>query len=345
MVVSEPYGTTAGNRLQGPTPVQRHTLRHPSGLAVELLDLGASVARVEIPDGSDGAVPLCLDLDTLAEREDPARNPYLGATIGRWANRLRDSRFTIDGRDFPVEANEGAHQLHGGPIGFSHLVWHADATDTTVTFHRTSPAGEMGFPGTLDVTVTYEIDDRVLRVTYEATTDAPTIVSLTNHTYWNLGGPAEDDIGDHTVQLDADLVVPVDQATLPSGEPAPVAGTLFDLRMPTRLADRIGFRLPNGYDHCFMIRGEGFRRHARIVHPGTGRSVEIWSDRPATQLYTGVYLGGGAGADGRTHDPFAAVCVEPQHVPDAPNLRWAAPTVLRPGERDVHSLEFRFDWD
>jgi aldose 1-epimerase len=344
VAVSEPYGTTTGNRLQGPTAVKRHTLRSPSGLRVELLGLGATVARVEIPDGAGGVVPLCLDLDTLADREDPVRNPYLGVTVGRWANRLRDSRFVIDDHEFPVEANEGVHQLHGGPIGFSHVVWDADTTDTSVTFRRTSPAGEMGFPGTLDVTVTHELTERTLRITYEATTDAPTIVSLTNHTYWNLGGPDEDDIGAHTVQLDADLVVPIDHDTLPSGEPEPVADTIFDLRMPTRLSDRIGFSLPNGYDHCFMIRGEGFRRHARVTHPPTGRSVEIWSDRPASQLYTGVYLGGGPGADHRTHDPFAALCIEPQHVPDAPNLAWAPSPVLRPGEHDRHRLEFRFDW-
>jgi aldose 1-epimerase len=336
---------TTGNRLQGPTPVQRHTLRAPSGLTIELLDLGATLARVEIPDGAGGTVALCLDLDTLAEREDPIRNPYLGATIGRWANRLRDSRFAIDDHEFPVEANEGEHQLHGGPIGFSHLVWESEATDTTVTFRRTSPAGEMAFPGNLDAVVTYEIADDTIRVTYEATTDAPTIVSLTNHTYWNLGGPGEDDIGGHTVQIDADRVVPVDHDTLPSGEPEAVADTIFDLRLPARMADRLGFALPNGFDHCFMIRGHGFRRHARVVHPAGGRSLEIWSDRPASQLYTGAYLGGGPGADGRNHDPFAALCVEPQSVPDAPNLSWAPSPVLRPGERYLHRLEFRLDWD
>jgi len=336
---------TAGNRLQGPTPVNRHRLRAPSGLVIELLDLGATLHRVEVPDGAGGTVPLCLSLDTLTEREDPVRNPYLGATIGRWANRIRGSRFMLDGREIVVEANEGESQLHGGPIGFSHLVWDAEPADGSVTFRHTSPAGEMGFPGNLDVAITYELADHTIRVTYEAASDTPTIVSLTNHTYWNLGGANEDDIGDHTVQIEADRFVPVDHDTLPSGEPEAVTDTIFDLREPTRLADRIGFALPDGYDHCFMIRGDGLRRHARITHPITGRSLEVWSDQPATQLYTGVYLGGGPGAYGRTHDPFAALCVEPQHVPDAPNLDWAPSPVLRPEERYVHNLEFRLGWD
>ncbi len=345
MLVTEPYGMTSGNRLQDPTPVNLHRLTSSTGLAIELLDLGATLHRVEAPDGSGGAVPLSLSLDAVAEREDPIRNPYLGVTIGRYANRVRESRFAIDDETFELDANEGANQLHGGSLGFSHLVWDAEPADGRVTFRRVSPSGEMGFPGDLDVSVTYELTDRTIRITYEATTDAPTVVSMTNHTYWNLGGPTEPDVGDHAVQLNADLVVPVDDESLPSGPPEAVDDTLFDLRDAVLLSDRLGFALPNGYDDCFTIRGDGLRRHARVEHAATNRSLEVWSDQPALQLYTGVFLSGGPGADGRNHDPFAAMCLEPQHVPDAPNLDWAPSPVLLPGQHYVHQLEFRLDWD
>lgn len=343
-VVSEPYGTTKGTALQGPTPVRRHRLSTPAGLAVELLELGASLHRIEVPDGHGGTVPLSLGLETLTEREEPDRNPYLGVTVGRYANRIRDGRFGIDGRSFTLEPNEGHTHLHGGPVGFSHVVWDATPGDRSVTFRRVSSGGEMGYPGRLDVTVTYEVHDRTIRIVHEATTDAATIVSMTNHTYWNLGGPAEERVDHHRVCIAADHFVPVDAALLPSGAPEAVAGTPFDLRSSPELSDRLVL-LPDGYDHCYPVPGTGFRRHARVDHPASGRSLEVWSDQPAVQFYSGGMLGGGPGAGGRNHDRFAALCLEPEHVPDAPNLAWAPSPVLRPGERYRHELEFRLDWD
>lgn len=343
MLVTTVYGMTTGNALQPATTVQRHRLEASSGLAIELLDLGATLARVEVPGDDGEAVPLLLDLDGLADREDPVRNPYLGVTVGRYANRLRAAQFPLDGITYAVDANEGDNQLHGGSPGFSHVVWEAEAAADQVVFRRTSPAGENGFPGTLDVQATYRLEDHTIHVIYEATTDAPTVVSMTNHAYWNLGGPGEDDIGRHAVMLAAETVVPIDEATLPAGPPEPVAGTPFDLRQPVTLSDRLGFSLPNGFDHCFMVDGDGLRRHARVSHP-SGRTLEVWSDHPAIQLYTGAFLGGGPGADGRRHDPFAALCLEPQRVPDAPNLEWAPSAVLRPGERYRHEIRFHLHW-
>jgi aldose 1-epimerase len=339
------YGTTVGNSLQEPTEVRRHRLEAASGLAIELLDLGATLARVEIPGPGGEPVPLILDLETLAQREDPVRNPYLGVSVGRYANRLRGAQFPLDGITHAVQANEGDNQLHGGSPGFAHLVWDAaTAADDTVRFTRTSPDGENGFPGEMEISATYRLTDHEIRITYEATTDAPTVISMTNHAYWNLGGAGEDDIGDHSVSIAADTVVPVDDETLPSGPPESVEGTPFDLRQPTRLSERLGFSLPNGFDHCFMIDGEGMRRQARVTHP-SGRTLEVWSDQPAVQFYTGAFLSGGPGADGRHHDPFSAFCLEPQRVPDAPNLEWAPSAVLRPGERYVHELRFHLHWD
>lgn len=339
----EPYGTTRGHRLQEPAAVHRHRLANDTGLAIELLDLGATLRRVEVP-GHDGPVPLTLALDGTAAYEDPTSNPYLGVTVGRYANRIGHAMFTLDGLAHALDANEGDNQLHGGSLGWSHFVWEAEVGDEAVTFRRTSPDGEMGFPGTVDASVRFSLRGRTIRIDHTATTDRPTVVSMTNHSYWNLGGPTEADVRDHRVRIDATTVVPVDDAAVPTGPPRPVADTTHDLRRPTRLGDRLGFALPDGFDDCFPIDGEGFRRHARVDHP-SGRSLEVWSDQPAVQFYTGAYLAGRPGADGRTHDPFAALCLEPQHVPDAPNLPWAPSPVLRPGQRYVHHLEFRIDWE
>lgn len=339
----ERYGMTAGNRLQDSTDVHRWRLTASSGLAVELLDLGATLHRVEVPGEGGPSVPLALSLDSVAEREDPVRNPYLGVSVGRYANRLGNAEVTLDGLTYTLDANEGDNQLHGGAFGFSHVVWDAEEVEHGVRFHRVSPDGEMGFPGTVDAAVTYTLHDHHIAITFEATTDAPTVVSMTNHTYWNLGGPSEEDISDHAVQLAADTVVPIDEASLPAGPPTPVEGTPFDLRSSATLRDRLGFALPNGYDHCFMVEGDGFRRHARVTHP-SGRILEMWSDQPAVQFYTGAFLSGGAGADDRHHDPFGAMCLEPQHVPNAPNLDWAPSAVLRPGEHYVHQLEYHLHW-
>ena len=310
---------------------------------LDLLDLGAGIDLVRLPDRHGAVDDVTLTLDTLAEREDPGRNPYLGVTVGRFANRLAHGRITIDGEEHALETNEGHHQLHGGPVGFSHVVWDHELTDDGVRFHRTSPAGEMGFPGTLDVVVEYRLAPGVIAIEHRATTDAPTVVSLTNHTYWNLGGPAEPDVLEHRVGVPAATVLPVDDAALPTGAPEPVDATPFDLRVPTLLGDRIGFALPSGFDHCFVPDGAGFRLHTRVEHERTGRRLEVWSDMPGVQLYTGCFLEEQLGGRGRPHAPFAALCAEPQHLPDAPNHHWGPSAVLRPGAHYIHRLEFRYD--
>ncbi len=335
-------GTTAGNALQGPTDVHRYSLDDGGGATVDLLDLGAAIDLVRVPDARGEPADVCLALDSLSDHQDPQRNPYLGVTVGRYANRIAGARLAIDGRVHRLHANEGPNQLHGGPVGFDQVVWDAEPVTGGVRFRRTSPAGEMGFPGCLETEVTYRLTAGALSIRFEATSDAPTVVSLTNHTYWNLGGPAEPGVADHHVILPASRVLPVDAAALPSGPPIPVDGTAFDLRTGTRLGDRIGSALPAGYDHCFLPDGEGFRRHARVEHPRSGRWLEVGSDMTGVQLYTGGFLDGTASGRGRRHDRFSALCVEPGHLPDAPNQPWAPSPVLRPGERYVHRLELRF---
>ena len=323
-------------------PLERFTLTSAAGIEVELVDHGAAIEVIRTPDRSGEVADVTLRLDSDEDRL--GHNPHMGITVGRFANRIGGARFELDGVEHHLEANEGDNILHGGVAGFGKVGWSGErADDDTVRFTRTSPAGEMGFPGEVRVEVVYRLADDTLEIGFTASTDAPTVLSLTNHAYWNLGGPAEPTIDDHVVTLDASHVVPVDDTLIPDGEPVRAEGP-FDLRTGAQLGSRIGFALPNGFDHCFMIDGEGFRRHAVVEHPATGRRLEVWSDKPAAQFYTGAFLDG-PGGGGRTHGPYAALAIEPQHVPDAPNQPWAPSSVLRPGETYRHRLAFRLTTD
>lgn len=319
-------------------PLQRFTLRSTTGVEVELVELGAAIEVVRAPDRTGAVADITLRLDS-----DEARlgdNPHLGITVGRFANRIGGARLSIDGVEHSLAANENGNTLHGGPAGFGKVPWQGRRVDDeTVAFTLTSPDGDMGFPGELTAVTTYRLEGSTLSVLMEATTDAPTVCSLTNHAYWNLGGPDEATIDEHVVAVDASTIVPVDDDLIPEGPPVPAEGP-FDLRAGAHLGGRIGFPLPHGYDHCFMVDGAGLRRHARIDHLESGRRLEVWSDHPAAQFYTGAFLSG-PGGGGREHGPFAALAIEPQHVPDAPNQPWAPSAVLRPGETYRHHLELR----
>lgn len=309
-----------------------------------MVDLGAAIEVVRAPDRAGRVADVTLRLDDDEARLDHGRNPHLGVTVGRYANRIGGACFSLDGASHHLDANEGPNQLHGGTDGFGRQRWTvADQDDTAVRFELVSPDGDMGFPGEMRASATYRLAGTTLAIDLEAHTDAPTVCSLTNHAYWNLGGPSEATIDDHHVTIDAGRVVPVGDDLIPEGEPVAVEGP-FDLQTPAHLGRRIGFALPSGYDHCFVIDGDGFRRHARVDHPASGRRLEVWSDHPACQFYTGAFLPGSTGG-GRHHGPFAALALEPQHIPDAPNRPWAPSPVLRPGETYVHHLEFRLTAD
>ena len=322
--------------------LERFALRSDAGVEVELVDLGAAIEVVRAPDRDGRVDDVTLRLDSDQDRL--ADNPHFGITVGRFANRIGGARFTLEGVEYQLAANEGANMLHGGPAGFGKVRWTGEQHgEGTVGFTRVSPDGDMGFPGSMTTTVTYRLVGSTLTINHEATTDAPTICSLTNHACWNLGGPGEATIDDHVVTIDASSVVPIDDALIPEGPPTLVEGP-FDLREGVHLATRIGFPLPNGYDHCFMVDGDGLRRHARVDHPASGRRLEVWSDHPAVQFYTGAFLTG-PGGGGRHHAPYAALAIEPQQVPDAPNQPWAPSAVLRPGETYRHHLELRLGTD
>ena len=292
----------------------------------EILATGATLRQVWV----DGA-PCCLAFDDPASYARPATNPYLGSVVGRYANRIGGAAFTLDGTRHTLVANEGPNQLHGGPDGFAHRAWTVvDHTPDATTLRLRSPDGDQGFPGAVDVTATYRAGDDAIEVILQAAADAPTIVNLTNHTYWNLagGGP----VADHVLTVPAHRLVAVDDESIPTGGWFDVADTGFDLRSPTRLGDAID--ATGGIDHSYDVAGAD-GPVAVLMHPPTGRRLTVTSDRPGVQVYTANALG----------PPFlrhGAVCLEPQFHPDTPNRPAFGSAVLRPGELDEHRIHFAF---
>jgi aldose 1-epimerase len=340
---------------------------HSSRLRVGLTGHGARIARLATPDRTGRMAEVVLGLD---EDAYPADTDYLGATVGRFANRIADGRFVLDGTEYSVPRNEGGADgdgeggvsLHGGERALDHAEFTADATrpvddGQAVTLRHTSPAGDNGFPGTLEVAVTYTASGRDLRIEFEATTDAPTVVNLTNHAYFTLGG-APEDVGDLEVAVLADRFLPVDARLLPTGELAPVEGTPFDLREPTRVGPRLAADHPQlavagGFDHTWVLGGTGgagghgdadLPAAAHVRHRGSGRTLTLFTDQPGLQFYTGNFLDGSlrlhGGGTARRREAF---CLEPQHFPDSPNRPEFPSTVLRPGDTYRAAALYRFD--
>ncbi|MCW3838227.1 aldose epimerase family protein [Sphingomonas canadensis] len=315
----------------------------------ELMTLGATLRRLEVPgrDGRAGNVVLGYR-DPASYLGPPA---YLGAVVGRYANRIGGARFTLDGREYRIAANDGAHSLHSGPRGFDQREWTLEACDgRSARFSLVSPDGDNGFPGTLRAGVEYRLEDDGLAIVLSAATDAPTVASLTHHAYFNLAG--EDSarpVTDHWLQLPASRYTPV-EGLIPNGELARVAGTPFDFRTPKPIgadiaADDAQLREGSGYDHNFVLDGtaDGVRRVAALWEPESGRVLEVHSDQPGVQFYTGNHLAGGApGTSGRAYAAREGLCLEPQRFPDSPNRPDFPSARLNPGERYLHRMAFRF---
>ncbi len=282
--------------------------------------------------------------------------PYLGAVVGRYANRIAQGRFSLDGKAYTLARNNGPNALHGGPEGFHRRLWTprivSGPEGESLELSYTSPDGEEGFPGTLTATVTYSLtSDGGLRLDYAATTDAATVVNLTNHAYFNLAGEGAGDILGHRLRLEADSFTPVDETLIPTGELRPVEGTPFDFREPTAIGARIDDPDPQlerggGYDHNFVVRGAAgeLRRAARVVEPGSGRVLEVLTTEPGVQVYTGNFLDGSVvGKSGTPYGRREGFCLETQHYPDSPNHPDFPSVVLRPGETYEQTTIFRFD--
>lgn len=329
--------------------VTRHTLGR-GAFRVDILDFGAVVAGIAVPDRAGRAANVVLGLDTLKGYETVS--PSFGAIVGRYANRIAGGRFSLDGHAYQLPVNEGPNTLHGGPRNFGKRLWRvADSDATGLTLARRSPDGEEGFPGNLDVRVRYSLPaDGVLRIDYAAVTDRPTILNLTNHSYFNLAGEGTGSALGHVVQVEADAFAPTDATQIPTGEIRPVAGTPFDFRTPHPLEARIRTGDPQlayakGYDHTLVLRGPAgtLRPAATCIDPGSGRRLDVWTTQPALQLYSGNNLDGTlVGPSGRIYRSGDGVCFETQAFPDAPNHPNFPSAVLRPGETFAAATEFRF---
>lgn len=342
----EVFGRTADG-----TVVELFTLTGAAGHQARVATYGATLVGLHAPDRSGAPADVLLGFDTLGPYL--GAHPYFGSLVGRYANRIADGRFTLDGVTYALPQNNGPHHLHGGPAGFHRAIWRPESADEPggprLTLRYVSPDGEGGYPGTLAVAVTYTLHDGgALRIDYAATTDRPTPVNLTSHSYFNLAGGG--DVLAHELYLAADYVLPVDAGLIPSGELRAVVGTPLDFTTPALIGARLGAddeqlrRAGGGYDHCFVLRsaGELAVLAARVVEPRSGRVLELYTTQPGVQCYTANALDGSLrGKGGRAYGKYAGLCLETQHFPNSPNQPAFPCTILRPGETYRHSTIYR----
>ena len=329
------YGTTADGHA-----VTEFRLEGARGIRVHLIDHGATVTAVMVPDRSGKVANVCLGYDSLAGWE---QNPsFFGCIVGRVANRIRNGRFTLDGTTYELARNTGEHHLHGGNKGFNKYVWKSKliraADRATVRFSHVSPDGDEGYPGTLTAVAEYSLTDAgELSFEYWATTKKATPVNLTNHAYWNLAGAGSGTILGQEIELDCPFYLPVDGGLMPTGEILRTAGTPFDFSQFKAIGRDIS-AVKGGYDHCFVLgkRAEELGLVGTARDPVSGRAMEVRTTMPGVQLYTGNFL------DGSTFPQHAAFCLETQWFPDSVNIGHFPPVILRPGQTYHHRTVHRF---
>ena len=341
-ITSHPFGTTRDGR-----DVELLVLTNACGMRAAVMTYGATLVELRTADRLGRCSDVVLGFDTLAGYEQ-ADNPYFGATCGRVANRIAGGQFDLDGRTYTLARNNGPNHLHGGVRGFDKVVWKAEALQTpagpAVRFRYVSPDMEEGYPGTLSAALTYTLtNDNELVLDYEATTDKPTLVNLTHHSYFNLAGEGCGDILAHELTIHASSHTPVDDTLIPTGQIAPVAGTPMDFTMPTPVGSRIA-QVPGGYDHNYVLDGggKGMAPAAVLRDPVSGRKLELLTTEPGVQLYTGNFLAGVKGKRGHVYDRHAGLCLETQHFPDSIHHPEFPTVVLRPGGRYTSRTVHRF---
>jgi len=308
-------------------------------MSCDITNFGAKIIRLYAPDRNNQFDDLVLGFDTLAEVME--KEEYYGAVCGRFANRIKDGKFTIDGKQYNLAINNGTNALHGGIDGFNTAVWDVvETAETKIMLALVSPDGDEGYPGTLKVTLTYELTvDNALSIHYEATTDKPTIVGLTQHSYFNLKGAGNGTIKDHILQINADFVTILDESFAPSGEISPVHGTAFDFRQPATIGERIdqqvfvpGWGIDNNW--CLRKDQQGDCVLAGYIYePVSGRKMEVFTTQPGLQVYTGNWIEKQTGKEGKTYDRQDAVCLETQGFPNSPNISFFPSPLLRPGQK------------
>lgn len=343
-ISQQPFGVTGDGQ-----PVTLFALSSDS-VTVEILNYGGIIRAIHTPDRGSQMADICLGFDSL----DPylARHPFFGALVGRFANRIGQARFTLDGAEIQLAQNNGVNHLHGGGSGFDRQVWQSAPFETNngcgLRLAYTSWDGEENYPGTLNAQVIYTLTGNELRIDYSAVTNKPTILNLTNHAYFNLAGGGK--ILDHLMQLHADFFTPIDDTLITTGEIRPVDGSPMDLRQPTAIgagidADDAQIRFGGGYDHNFVVRGipGSLRPAARVSEATTGRVLEVETTQPGVQFYSGNMLPDALpGKGGQVYTKRTGFCLETQHYPDSPNKPQFPSPVLRPGERYAQTTVFRF---
>jgi aldose 1-epimerase len=332
-VTKADWGKTADG-----TPVEIYTIDN-GDLTVKVTTFGARVVSIETPDKNGKKADVVLGYDDVASYEADT-GTYFGAIVGRYGNRIAKGTFSIDGTAYHVPVNNNGNALHGGPAGFSTKVWKARELFDGVEMIMVSPDGDMGFPGTLTLKVNYTLQHKSLHINYIATTTKPTVVNVTNHSYFNLAGDGKGDILGEELMINADAITPVNATQIPTGEIAPVAGTPFDFRTAKAIGQDIGAKdaqlaTGGGYDHNWVLNGAGPAPHVAAVayDPGSGRTLTVTTTEPGVQFYSGNFLDGSKhGKYGVTYEKHAGFCLETQHFPDAPNEPKFASTLLKPGQ-------------
>lgn len=342
------FGTTRDGKT-----VKKVTLRNAQGSIARFTSYGAMLIELHVPDRQGRRADVVLGFDSL----EPylAGHPFFGNTTGRYANRIAGAKFTVDGKTYRLAANNGPNHIHGGLQALDKQNWETETLDTAagpaVRFRHRSPDGAEGYPGNLDLEVTYTLTEaNELRIDYHATTDQPTVVNLTNHSYFNLRGAGEGDVLNHVLKLSANRYTPGDDGLIPTGEILSVAGTPLDFRTPMAIGARWDF-LPaklKGYDHNFVLNDWApgkLVECADLYEPTSGRRMRVRTTEPGVQIYTAIHLRGVVGKAGKTYNPYGGVCLETQHFPDSPNKPHFPTTVLRPGTPFRSTTVYAFSAD
>jgi aldose 1-epimerase len=327
--------------------IDLYILTNPNGMKAEITNYGAILVSLIVPDKNGNLDDITLGYDNLEGYLQ--ETPYFGATVGRYANRIKDGKFILNGREYQLAKNNNDNHLHGGIRGFDKRVWDAkpfEKEDSVgISFSYLSPDGEEGYPGNLSCTVTYTLHiNNELKINYEAQTDKPTPVNLTHHSYFNLEGQGSGDILDHILYINGEKYTPVDSELIPTGEILLVKGTPFDFTSATAISKHID-QVPGGYDHNFVLSGKKgtLKLAARVSEPDKGRVMEIHTTDPGIQFYSGNFLDGSiTGKSGKIYEKYFGFCLEPQHFPDSPNHPEFPSTILEPGKKYTKTTIFRF---